>query len=517
MTDNGALGALTDGLKKRVSRRDAAVFAMSFLIAAAAHLYAFTNKFINYDDLCEMFAGVSMLPSGRWLLHPVIKLTGRVSMPMVCGLVGSAFLALTVLTVLRTLRVRSTAACAAAALAMAAHPTVCGTWIYMFTAPAYFMAMFMAVLGVALIRRPGWRWFAPGAALIGMSMGCYQAELALASALAVLALIADICDGIREDRWKPVLLDCLKSLAGLAAGLVIYFIVLKLCLRITGTELLSYSGIDSMTDVDLKEILHRVGTAYRHFFSFRNEPLFLAVHRVFPAFLAAGTALSFLSALYLALRRKLWRSPLTLAVLLVLLAVLPLASDLVYVMAGEASVHWLMLYPTVLVWIFPAFAAERVGLPEKGSVRRLLAAACAVLLLAVPAVSGYESALISNKVYLELDLSRQNANNYITRVLTRVESQEGYTPDSKVAFIGVLSAKNVIPSDPLTGLVVGPNLLNIYSRGVLLSTYHSFVPGWVSQAETDRIAATPEFAAMPVYPADGSIRTIDGVITVKLS
>ncbi len=517
MAEKGALGALTGRLKKHIDRHDAAVFAMSFLIALAVHLYVFTNKLLNHDDLSELFGGGTLLGSGRWLLNPVMKLTGRISMPVVYGLAGSALLALTVLTVLRTLRVRGTVSSAAVALAMTAHPSVVCTWAYMFTAPAYFFAMLLAVLGVYLIRRPGWRWFAPGAALLGMSMGCYQAYLALASALAVLALIVDICDGAHGGAWKPLLLDCLKSLAGLAAGLVIYFAVLKLCLWVTGTELLSYSGIDSMTDVDLKVMLGRVGLAYRRFFTFQKSPAFLAVHRSFPAFLTAGEVLSLMGVLYLAARRRLWQKPPALVLLLALLAVFPLATELVYVMSEEYTVHWLMLYPTVLLWIVPALAAERVELPEKGSARRFGACAAALVLLAATAFTGYESALITNKAYLEMDLSLQTAQNYLTRLFTKIESVEGYTPETKVVLIGNASMRTDIPDDGLTGIFIGADMVNIYSRGRLETWFHGFSHGWVSLEETEKLKATEEFAAMPAYPADGSIRTINGVITVKLS
>lgn len=517
MPDGSALGALTDKLKKRIDRRDVAVFAMSFLLAFGIHLYSFTNKLLNQDDIFELFGGGTLLGSGRWLLNPVMKLTGRVSMPVVYGLAGSVLLALTILTVIRVLRVRRLLTAAVVALAMAAHPSVACTWAYMFTAPAYFFAMLLAVLGVSLIRRPGWGSFALGAALVGMSMGCYQAYLALASTLAVLALMADIWDGELRGEWKHLVWTCLRSLAGLVAGLVIYFAVLKLCLWVTGMELVSYAGLDSMTDVTLGMMLKRVALAYKRFFTFPESPAFLAVHRSFPAFLTAGAVLSLLSAVYLAARRRIWTSVLLPVVFLALLCVFPLAADLSYVMAEEYAVHWLMLYPTVFLWVVPALAADRMELPEKGTFKRAAACASALVLLAVTAANGYEGALIDNKVYLEMELSRQSAQNYLTRLFTKIEEQEDYTLETKVVLIGTASMPSKIPDEHLTGIFVGSGLLNIYSRSLLETYYHGFSHGRVSPQETEALKATAEFAAMPSYPAEGSIRTIDGIITVKLS
>lgn len=517
MSDVSALGSVCARIKKHISRRGVLLFAMSYFIIVAVHLFAFTNKLINHDDLSELLGGGSLLASGRWLLNPVIKLTGRVSMPTVYGLAGSAFLALTVLTVVYVLRVRRTVTAAAVALCMAAHPTIVCTWAYMFTAPAYFFAMFLAVLGVMLIRRRGWIFFAAGAVLVGMSMGCYQAYLALAASLAVAALIVDICDGVHEGKWKPLLRACLRSLLGLLAGLAVYLVVLKICLWVTGTELLSYAGIDGMTDVSLAVLAKRFLTAAAHFAAFPLSPVFKSISGAFPALLYVGAGLSLLSVLALAIKRRLWRTPVTLVLLLTLVAVMPFALELVYIMADSSSVHWLMLYATVILWIFPAIAAERVDLPKKGELKRLIAAVAAVSLLAVTALTGYESTLITNKVYLEMELTRQSANNFLTRLITRVEDHEGYTQGAKVALIGSAYMNAGIPDEQLTGVFTGGDLLNIYSRGWLLLYYHGTSFGWVSPGEIEALKATEEFAGMPVYPAEGSIQTIDGIITVKLS
>ena len=517
MPEESALSRVFSEIKRRISRKDTAAFFICLLAVLAVHFYAFTNKLINHDDLCEMFGGVSFLPSGRWLLNPVIKLTGRISAPMLNGIVGSVFLALTILTVARVLGVRSLPGTAAVALCMAAHPTVVCTWAYMFTAPAYFIAMFMAVSGAALIRRPGWRWFAPGAALIGMSMGCYQAYLALAAALCVLALALDLLDGGRERDLRGEIVDCLKCLAGLALGLIIYFVVLKLCLFVTGTELLGYAGIDGMTDVDLKTLVKRVAKAYGYALGFPASTVFGAAHVSFPVFLKASSGVSVLAAAWLVYKNKIWKRPACLCLFLALTAVLPLAMELQFVMADESTVHWLMMYATVMMWLFPAAAAERIALPEKGRWRRGAAVICAAALLAVTAVTGYEGAIITNKVYLEMDLSRQSAQNYLTRLFTRVEEQEGYVPGEKVALIGRASMPAVIPNEHLTGIFTGSELLNIYSRGRLYEYYLGFSSAWVSPQETEGIKATEEFKSMPAYPAGGSVRRINGIITVKLS
>ena len=52
------------------------------------------------------------------------------------------------------------------------------TFLYMFTASAYCLAIFLAVLAVAMAKK-GWRWAVAGSLLLALSMGIYQAYACL--------------------------------------------------------------------------------------------------------------------------------------------------------------------------------------------------------------------------------------------------------------------------------------------------------------------------------------------------
>ncbi len=516
MEKESALGAVLAAARRRIQKRDALVFLAALLLALGIHLFAFTNKLINHDDLSEMLAGGSLLASGRWLLHPFLKLTGRFSSPVVNGLAGSAWLALAAVFTVKVFDVRSLGACAAVAAAMAAFPTVTSTWAYMFTAPAYFFAMLLAALGVWLIRGRGWTRFLAGAGAVAAAMGCYQAYFGFAAALSVAALLTDVCSG-RYESPKALLQDVLRAFLGLVLGMAAYLAVLRLCLWATGTELLSYAGLDGMTDVSLGQLLSRAVDAYRSFFRFPFSDAFLAVHRSFPYFMRAFEVLTLLALLALAVRRGVYRSPAALLMLLALLGVLPLAVNIVYVMAGAENVHWLMIYPNVIMWLLPAVLADRVELPRNGRLKRTAAGALACLLLAASAAQSCEGALIDNKAYLEMELTARGANAYLTRLIARVEQTEGYTPGMGVAFIGDAYSATSLPKLGLTGVFTGDALLNIYSRGWLMYYFQSFSPGYVPPEGYDAIRETPEFQSMPCYPADGSVEIVNDTVVVKLS
>ena len=51
----------------------------------------------------------------------------------------------------------------------------------------------------------------------------------------------------------------------------------------------------------------------------------------------------------------------------------------------------------------------------------------------------------------------------------------------------------------------------------LLRNWVGVAPAYATDAETEQISALPQVAAMPVYPAAGSIAMVNGYLVVKLS
>ncbi len=69
-------------------------FFSTLAIGLATHMYVFTNKFANNDDLYQLFRGGYGVFSGRWLLPTALRLDGSFSIPWLIGLLGLAFLSL---------------------------------------------------------------------------------------------------------------------------------------------------------------------------------------------------------------------------------------------------------------------------------------------------------------------------------------------------------------------------------------------------------------------------------------
>lgn len=262
-----ALDALIAPIKRRVQKRDIFVFVATFILMYAEHMYMFTHKFINLDDIGSLLGNPRLLSSGRWLLHLISCIDGDVSSPWVSGLFATLFVATACVFMIRTLNVRRRISIALCIAAFVSFPFFASMYAYMFCAVPYSFAIATAAAGAYFISKGRWRAIVLGGVLLACSMGCYQAFFPLAAALLVVALIRNTFNS-EYPKFKDFLISGLKYVAGLAIGMILYFVILKILLVITGTELTAYQGINNMGKVTPAELVARTRMAYFYWYSF---------------------------------------------------------------------------------------------------------------------------------------------------------------------------------------------------------------------------------------------------------
>lgn len=526
-------------LDRKIPRFYRVVFIGCLALALLTHLYILTNKLINHDDVDGLLSDCSFgLSSGRWLLKPLTELGGNFSSNWMDGLFASLFLALGVTLLIYVFGIRRYLPAFLVGGCMVAFPTVAATYTYMFCSSQYLFAMAMSALAAFLIRKERWPYLLAGVIALALAMGSYQGYFCLTAAALVAAMLMDTLRGRFEGRLKPFFLTALRYVGSLAGGMILYFVILKVCLAVTGTALTDYQGISSMGKLTLGELVKRIRYSYDYLteYYFQNA----IYHPWFPRLVVASAVLDAAAVVWIVWREKLYRSLWTLLMLAVLAVILPLASSLVNVMAGIGMVHQVMIYPVVVPLLLPVLLGSLIRFPEKVSseeaapsedsapskkcvsgrgkrLRRWTALLLAVLLLATQLVFGYEFFFVTNRTYAYMDVSTRGAYAYFTKLTARLESTEGFTPESRVAFTGYASAPFYVPGTGVTGGLSGNDVLNFYSRWAFLSYYLLSTYHYCSPEELAAVTATEEFAQMPCYPAEGSIAVINGIITVKLS
>lgn len=518
-------GDCLEGLWKRVPGYDRWAFFSAVILGLGTHLFMFTNKFLNHDDLDQMFRISYGTASGRWLLPAAARLDGEFSVPWLIGVLGILCLAGAACLTVSLLRIRSPLGCVLTAGLMVSFPVVSSTYAYMFTADMYFLSVLLAALGAWAAVRGGWWGSAAGAVSITLSLGLYQAYFPVAAVLMVGALLFEALDG--EKSFKELFCKGLRLLGTLAAGLVAYLVVVRVTTREMG--LVDYQGLDHMGLPPLGRIPELIGQAYGKYFAvfLQNEQdwTFGVLKYVLP-FSALGAA----ALLILVLRRRRLGAART-ALAAALAVIYPLAGNLIFLLAYDGTVHDLMIYGMIYLPILLIALVEyaRPALQAQWELIAHTAVSWVVVLSLAATAWGY--VITDNNMYLRAELSMHQCEAYSNRLLERIESCEGFESWRGVVLVGSdvwtwdLNVTPALDTVNTSGIMNLSGLRTTYSYGLFLRNFLGFPAPvyWGDSDEAKTLEETREVRDMPVYPKEGSVKLVHyeptdkDVIVVKLA
>ena len=489
-----------NGTAKAVWNENRAPFLSALLVGLAAHGYAFGNKLLNHDEIESLFGKGATVTSGRWGLELVKILFPDWSMPWIYGLLSLLLIALSCCFMMKMLDIRSTALRIFLPALIVSFPSLTGTFCFMFTAPAYAWSFFLTTLAVFLLQREKWQAALLAVPLLILALGIYQAYISLAASLCIVLMIQDTLKG--EKPVDRIIRFGVKALALLLLSVALYYAVTRLVLLVTGAAFNDYVTENVNGAVSIPRRVRMAYDAFFYIFSFRN---FYIISSEFSRILHIILGVLLLASLgYLALRGK---KPLHALLLGVLLCLLPLSICCMFLIMSQESIHTLVMYSFVTVYLLMGLAAERIGFRP---LNLLLSAALAVIVLG--------NVYFANMCYLKMELQYENARSFYTTLLTRVQSSEGFDESCSLAIIG--RQENLLHSFPEldTELFMGVNreLVNIYSRENLIRFYLGQDISFADEESIGRLEDDPRVAEMAEYPYDGSVRKIDNMIVVKL-
>ncbi len=200
---------------------------------------------------------------------------------------------------------------------------------------------------------------------------------------------------------------------------------------------------------------------------------------------------------------------------LLILILFPLGINFVSVMS-KGMEHSLMIYSFYFVYILAIKQAEDC-LPEAGQPQKPKCTPWAVVLGAVMILS-WVNIVFSNQVYLKRELQENAAQSIMTRIISRVEAMDDYIPGvTPVAFTGNFESSPCM-SD------AGPfEDIQLYSMGRTILTYPGTNQAFLTYVLNMNVnlthvdSADESILQMPVYPAEGSIAYVDGILVIKIS
>lgn len=491
--------------------------ASTFVWGALTYFYAFLNFTISHDSLNEFISFYSWKISLGRFLGPIYQelVRGRVTIIWPIGLIALAMMAVTVYALARMARFSKPWQIALTAGAVVTSPPVfltAATYIHDFD--VYALALLFAVLAVCAWRTGKKRMLPVMAVCVTACMGLYQSYLSITVTGVMLLCILRLLDGTKA---QSVLIDGLKAVAAIAAGLLVYALAAWAMCAVSGVSMQqeSYNSITNAISPQMRQNLWRnIAAGYR-------DVLDMLTVRHF----GHGSALSIaqcaalagaLAALvYRAVRARL---PVPSALLLAaLVAAFPLGVNLSMV-ANNGWVHDLMRCGVIGAVLLELALLVPLCREQRPLVRR-----CAALALACMGWVMWQNVVDANQVYIKKDLGRQATLATMVRVTDAMEEQEEYAAgETPVLFIGIPASKNPGFPEELSYLeayvgvdtgrqIITNSTIEKYCRYVLRV---DLLP--CSSGQAAELRAMEQVKEMPAFPEQGYIQMVNGALVVKL-
>lgn len=479
------------------------------------HGFALVNVMHNIDDIGEQPYGYGVgITSGRWLLSLLgdffRALGGSCNLAFVNGVLFLALISVAAGFLVKVLKIKNRGSACLAGMLFAAFPTAASVLLYRFTSVYYGIAVVLAVLAAWVIERYRFGVLFSGV-LTALSMGIYQAYVPITIGIFVLVLIRKALNGETDIKGlvRQGVGDCLALLLGLA----LYFLGLKLCLRLYGASLGAYRGMNEMGQLALGDIPGLIWQAFTSFCKFpMTDYCGLAGTKVIAMtyFLLGGVSLVMVGYILLAKVKKVG----TAVCVLLLCLVFPVAVNFVVIMCPQTWTYTTMMYPFALVACVPLVLLECMP-AEEGSGGKLLNKAVGLLLAVL--ICGY--AYGTNVNYSAMYYINRQMENYVSSIVVQTRMTEGFDPEKKWAMLGTLE-------DPLLnspwqyettygGTFSLKRMLNEKSRYYWFWNYVGYRIPEASEETIRELQNTAEVQAMPCWPSEGSIKVIGDTVVIK--
>jgi hypothetical protein len=471
----------------------------------------------NHDGLDSMYFDQNMITSGRWFLTVACGFSSYYTIPWVIGLLGIFFLACTSVALTELLDIDDKLVCVLVSGLLVSFPALASTFAYVFTMDGYMLALFLAVMAVLLVRT-GKAGFFYGGICLAFSMGIYQSYLPFAIILSIYCVVIIL---IEEEGIKEKIKKLLNYVYMGVTGVVLYYVILQILLKIEGKELAAYQGIDGMGSFGgAGTILQTLKHIYADFVSFtiKGNVMFNSVYSIISLIVLGLFLLIVL--IKMCIERKWWKNPLFFVIIALLALSLPAATNVILFISPDVTYHLLMRYQWILYPVLMVGFVYRYGF--KGKRQDKLHNICAAVFALAAFVMVFCYGVTDNIGYSNLQKRYEKTYAYCVRLLDRIEQTEGYYQGIPIAIVGVVGyvpfPETDITTDVTSGMIGLSGDYLLYTGANYQEFMKNYLGATLNFLEPEEVADiyySDEYIEMESFPGETSVKIIDGVLCVK--
>ena len=496
------------------SERIKVIMISMFIWGVFAHGFMLFNKFSYHDDAVLLFGmePSGLVSQGRWGMALFSWLLNKAfvfdySLPAFKGFIAIFLMGVFWIALSGWLELNNRLGLILVGAVMVVCSTMASCFGYMFSAPFLPLQFIISLICCYIIcETKGMIGFCIGIGVGTFMIGMYQAGFVYILTLFVLIMINKVLNG--EFSNKDFILSAMKYIAVSILCLIFYLLITKISLEIFDIQMTDYYGLNSMGMVSISEYLKRMVKGYITFF----VPNLFTHGNAYPKLaenLYALIIVLLIVNVFCSIRCFITENKRNNMIqFILLLIVFPIVVELLIVLSPAVYVHSMFTQNFVYILLFI--------LVEKNSLFPLKKATFfAIIFLINISFCQYD-----NGCYLKAAMLQEHAIGYCNNLITRIQMVEGYTEKTPVYFAAERLKKEIdsLPEE-FDAIEVNP-----YSATSLANNYVwiIFMRNWCNFKQP--VVTNPsmyfnekDLDEMPVYPDDGGVQMINGVIVVKFN
>ncbi len=465
---------------------------------------------------------------GRWGINLIDSLRNNIAIPFITTLISILMMGLINVMLVELFEIKNKLFQILIITSVVASPSLCMALLYAYTADAYLFAMLFSVLtpyAFYYIKNQKRGICLAGISFIFM-LSIYQSYMGLTIGLILMVNIKKILT--QEKTMLEVIKDIAQKALMLVIFAILYATITVLYLKINHLTMSTYKGTNQIgLATILTSIIPSIKNAYMAFFKyFFADGIILnrawkreKLYAIFFVLLAISIFI---------LLVKLWKNKQTKkdffarsVLVLFLIALLPVALNIVVIIASGNEIYFLMATQMLLMIPFSLMIFEQLG--SKNSIVNLLNWATSLVLIVIM-ITYFLSIVVT---YQTTQMTYEQAKNVANRILVRMEETPGYRSGMNKLFAGVIDDVNFPKTLDIYNLAV----TNSLRSSIFHATYWGQEATWrnfmevfcgvrINFCEDDEyynIIHSDEFKQMDIFPGENSVKMIQDVMVVKFT
>lgn len=506
----GLLKSITLGKKREMIT----VYLSSLITCFFCYFYFSINWYSGPDSIIEgtyLYTGAdTAAASGRWMIRLINLFFGKnLIIPFITVLFYCLFIAEATFLVAVMFNIKKTGYLVLLSALMISVSPVIRQFAYLYTCLCYALAMLFSVLGIKLIREKKLGGFILGAlSFLGM-FGCFQSYMGAVAGLTVLLFVYDILEGEKLSR-------AFEKLGKVAAAGIIAAVTNLFVIKIV-TKLLNIEVLGRVENFSVKAITENIGFSLKYAFVwfvtfFTGDPV-MKRNYVYTIMLAALVLVFILKAFLEAKKMPVINT----IVAVVFFMLVPLCMNIILILIPTNGINLYMKHHYILAFGFMFALLERFEESVAKNLCLWVIYLSFVFVVSTNVISANASAICYK-------LSYEATYTQAELMLAEVRNLEEYDPDMPVALGGIIRYDftyeffQPIYDYAFTG--AGPVFWNgtygsTASRELYFINYLGIDLKPITDDQFRTIIRSDEFKEMPVWPATGSVKVIDGCAVIK--